>query len=93
MASVLIKVVDGKVVFDPNPLKVTPGALVTWNNQTREIHHLVLTNPPGFLTDEIAPDDVSDPQFNVTRPAGTTLTYMCSRHSDRDGEKGTIEVV
>jgi plastocyanin len=92
MASVVIKVVSGKVVFDPNPLRVTPGAFVVWNNQTTEIHQILIASPT-FRTDDIASDDVSDPQFNVTRPVGTTITYTCSRHTGGEGEKGTIEVI
>ncbi|MEA2870430.1 MAG: hypothetical protein QOH67_406 [Hyphomicrobiales bacterium] len=91
MASIAFKVVDGKVVLVPRggnpgePLKVARGATVTWNNLTKEIHHPVAINPPGFITDQIAPDDVSDPGFVATK----TITYECSLHPD---EKGSIEV-
>ena len=95
MASVAFKVVDGKVVLVPrggnagDSLKVAKGATVTWRNDTKDVHHPVATSSSDFVTDEIAPDDVSDPGFVAVK----TITYMCSRHPDNDGEKGSIEVV
>lgn len=104
MPGIIFKKVDGKTVLQPDwpgtnpgdPLKVKRGSFVVWNNQTEDIHHPVAITPAGlFLTDEIAPGQVSSPMFNVTQPAGPTgtITYQCSRHPDNPNETGKIEVI
>jgi plastocyanin len=99
MPGIIIKVQDGKVVFQPDrprakpgdPLQVFPGDFVVWNNRTDDAHHPVAIDPPGlFLTEEIPPRQPSDPKFNVTKPSGTKITYKCSLHPD---EAGTIDVI
>lgn len=99
MAGIIIKQENGTTVFQPDrpgakpgdPLKVIKGDLITWNNRTNDIHHPVAVTPAGtFLTDEIPPKDVSSPIFSPVTPS--VITYMCSRHPDDPGEKGSIEV-
>jgi hypothetical protein len=74
---------DGSIAFKPDypgaqqgqPLGVKTGDNVTWNNTTDL--ELVLISPGLFITDPIAAGNVSDPIFNVTQPAGTTIAYSC----------------
>jgi hypothetical protein len=100
MPGIIFKTVDGKTVLQPDrpganpgdPLQAVLGDLITWNNETDDIHHPVAITPAGlFLTDEIPPGRASSPMFNVTQ-SPATITYQCSRHPENPDEKGTIKV-
>ena len=99
MPSIIIHVVNGQVVYQPDvpgaqpdePLKVIPGALVTWNNRTNDPHWPIACDPPGlFLTNSIPPNDASSPIFNVTQAPSTKITYVCAHHP---AERRVIEVI
>ena len=99
MPGIVFKNVGGKTVLQPDrpgaqpgdPYQADLGDLITWNNETNDIHHPVAIDPvTTYLTDEIPPGRVSSPIFNVEE--AKTITYQCSRHPDNPDEKGTIEV-
>jgi hypothetical protein len=63
---------------DNQPLGVDKGDNVTWNNQTDQTQTLQLISPAGVvLPGPIPAGQVSDPIFNVSQSAGTTIAYSC----------------
>jgi plastocyanin len=80
-------------------LTVKAGDIVSWGNDTEEVHQPWPTNaqhviPPGppvpLLTNEIPAQQSSSPAWVVTGSAGT-LYYRCKTHPNRK-EFGTITI-
>jgi hypothetical protein len=92
-----IKIIDlgnGTVTFQPEvpgaqqgqPLGVSSGDLVTWNNTTNK--SLTLQSDPAgtFLTNPIPAGQVSDPIFKVT----ASVNYACTNPTE---QKHSIMIV
>lgn len=89
------------------PLQAQLGDLVSWNNQTTEVHKIWLTNetyePVAAITEEIPPNDSSYPGYvpqqadvSPTVPAGETPTFPQTIYyycSIHTDEHGQIVVV
>ncbi len=82
--------IDGAEPGDP--LEVEQGDLVSWNNMDDCEHWPVPVDasPPYQLTAAAIQPDSSSPWFNVTFPAGTTISYCCEFHQE---ERGQLVVV
>ena len=87
--SIVITVVDGKVVFQVNPIGVPQNSLISWNNTTSQTHQIEIPSD-NFITERILAGMSSRPDYAVAAADGTTIAYRCTLH---DGESGTIEVV
>lgn len=97
--------INGKdpATFDPDvfgtdpgqPLKAEIGDLVSWNNQTSDVHQIEVKGSDGtttFTTKEIAAFKPSSPGYvtQTTDVSSGTINYTCSKHA---GENGKITVV
>jgi plastocyanin len=90
----IVRLSNGTVAFRADipgakpgqPLGVTAGDLVTWNNRTKKAHWPVAIAPAGFLTNDIPAGKVSSPIVTI----GNTVTYRCLHHPQ---ETGAIVVV
>jgi len=89
----------GLTTFDPDPLKVPPGSLVSWNNKTGSEQQIEAPaqGVPGtgggvaaFETTVTFPGLSTTPEYWIpsTAPAGTSYPY-----SAKAGGNGTIVVV
>ncbi len=76
-------------------LRAAAGDLVSWNNQTDDVHQPYATDasfkPTGpALSDPVGPWTSSSPGYVIAANAkGTTIYYACAYHP---AEQGTLEV-
>jgi plastocyanin len=70
-----------------NTLQAAQGDIVSWNNQTDQLHQPVASDGTA-LSDGVPPWDTSSPGY-VLPTSGVTISYACKYHS---GETGTIIV-
>jgi plastocyanin len=98
MGALSIKITGTPAAFDPPVQHADAGDVISWDNQTAQLHQVLQTAADGSpvslplgadLWAVIEPGDES-PAWTVPASAtsGTTITYMCIRH----GETGTIFV-
>jgi hypothetical protein len=96
MATVMIRRVEGVIVFDPSPVELGSNDFVMWANLDPEAPHqptpdkrqpaLWMDFPlPPFVDGEPA---ATSPALSITGAAGTSKTYYDG--CDPDGPAGTI---
>lgn len=66
----------GTLAFSPNPATVSPGQLVVFKNNDKEVHHVMLDDGT-VQTPDIAPGATSAP---VAMGTSGSKTYHCSIH-------------
>jgi plastocyanin len=72
--------------YNPDPVTVTAGAVVTWTNQAGQPHTVTADDGTSFDSQPIAPNEAF---ANLFETPGT-YAYHCTIHPDR--MKGTIVV-
>jgi plastocyanin len=66
--------------FDPNPISVDPGTMVTWVNEDTD-PHTVTADDGSFDSGILNPGD----SYSVTFDGSGTLGYHCNIHPDMTG--------
>ena len=84
-----------RVTFDPDPLLVSPGDQIFWDNEDSQPHRLGLKTSSGvddsfFMGHPIASAPDTSNTFSTTVPG--TLTYVCTLGPGHENETGTIQV-
>ena len=84
-----------RVTFDPNPLPVTQGDQIFWDNEDSQPHRLGLKTSSGvddsfFMGHPIASAPDTSNTFSTSVPG--TLTYVCTLGPGHENETGTIQV-
>ena len=78
----------GKLAFSPNPATVSPGQLVVFKNNDKEVHHVMLDDGT-VQTADIAPGATSAP---VAMGTSGSQSYHCSIHPGMVGGFNGTEV-
>ncbi|MGH9422141.1 MAG: hypothetical protein ACRD3J_19345, partial [Thermoanaerobaculia bacterium] len=85
--SIVITGPKGSAKFTPNPQPVFSGDLVSWSNQTDDLHTIVIDGETGLQPMPAPSWGSSKPAFKVTK----AVTYSCKETGHGD-EKGSITI-
>jgi FtsP/CotA-like multicopper oxidase with cupredoxin domain len=83
--SIVISGTKGSVTFNPDPLEVSSGDLVSWSNRTQAKHTIVIDDQPKVKPMTADSYESTKPAYKVT----AAVTYTCD---DDPNQRGSITI-